>query len=71
MENLTFTSAINFLGMQHEKLVRDVYTKTMVGNHIDFVVMDIGLVLNPKWPYTGATPDGVVGCRYCGRFAQL
>ena len=30
MENLTFTSAINFLGMQHEKLVRDVCTKTII-----------------------------------------
>ena len=30
--------------------------------HENFSVVDSGLRLNPKWPYMGATPDGVVMC---------
>lgn len=24
-----------------------------------------GLIVNPKWPYLGASPDGIVQCTYC------
>ena len=28
---------------------------------------DAGLVLNPKWPHIGASPDGAISCSCCGR----
>ena len=27
-----------------------------------------GLVLNPKWPHLGASPDGLVQCDCCGKW---
>ena len=39
----------------------------MMGSHHDFAVTNIGLVLNPKWPHIGASPDGAVSYSCCGR----
>ena len=32
----------------------------------EFSYTAAGLVVNPKYPYLGATPDGWVGCDCCG-----
>jgi len=26
---------------------------------------DSGLIINPQWPYIGASPDGIVDCKCC------
>ncbi len=39
----------------------------MLENHRDFSVSDSGLMINPKWPFLGASPDGVVNCYCCNR----
>ena len=39
----------------------------MKESHSNFSVCDVGLVINPKWPYLGATPDGKVSCTCCGK----
>ena len=36
-------------------------------HHTNFTVSSSGLVLNPKWPHLGASPDGIVNCSCCGR----
>ena len=35
-------------------------------SHEDIAVHSCGLVINPAYPYLGATPDGVVLCKCCG-----
>ena len=34
--------------------------------HQDFKVNDNGFIINPQWPFLGATPDGSVSCACCG-----
>ena len=34
--------------------------------HAHFSLFDSGLVLNPEWPFLGASPDGTVHCDCCG-----
>lgn len=38
----------------------------MQEEHDNFAVIESGLRLNAKWPYLGASPDGVVICKCHG-----
>ena len=35
--------------------------------HTNFTIRDSGLVINPLWPFIGASPDGVISCTCCGQ----
>ena len=37
-----------------------------MSSHDSVVFQKSGLVINPKYPYIGASPDGVVSCMCCG-----
>lgn len=66
-ELFRFTSAATRWGSVHEKPAREAYTKIMQSLHEDFTVEDSGLVFNCEWPHLGATPDGIINCKCCGR----
>ena len=66
-EAFCFTSKQTVWGCTHEKLAKDLYVKEMKQKHFDFQVVNSGFVINPAWPYIGATPDGIVSCTCCGR----
>ncbi|XP_033755205.1 uncharacterized protein LOC117338114 [Pecten maximus] len=51
----SFTSAPTSYGKANELIAKQMYIKQS-GNHIH----DIGLVINPKLPFIGATPDAIV-----------
>ena len=36
-------------------------------SHENFTVSDSGLHINPKWPFMGASPDGLVDCNCCSK----
>ena len=36
-------------------------------SHVDFEVHNCGLIIDPAYPYLGASPDGIVNCKCCGR----
>ncbi|CAK6972964.1 uncharacterized protein LOC125246229 isoform X2 [Scomber scombrus] len=55
MNNLSY-------GCKHETEARRAYEKQMGLEHEGFSCMDSGLWLSPKWPYMGASPDGMVRC---------
>ena len=38
----------------------------MKKKHVQFAVTELGLVLDPLYPFLGATPDGLVSCGCCG-----
>ena len=45
----------------------DSYKELRKTTLVRFSIGDSGLVLNPKWPHLGASPDGIVQCECCGR----
>ncbi|CAM4622664.1 unnamed protein product [Leuciscus chuanchicus] len=49
-------------GCKHEAQARGVYEKLMGRDHAGISCMDSALWLNPKWPYMGSSPDGIVVC---------
>ena len=53
-------------GCKHESQARQQYEQTMCKHHENFTVCDSGLRINPKWPFMGATPDGITQCNCCG-----
>ena len=66
-ESFCFTSKQTAWGCKHEKSARDEYMKVTREQHTKFAVQDSGLVINPKWPFIGASPDGIVSCQCCGK----
>ncbi|CAG2192646.1 unnamed protein product [Mytilus edulis] len=64
-----FTNKATRWGCDHEKTVRQKYVDRRKDNHEIFEMKDSGLVLNSsffKFPYLGASPDGIANCDYCG-----
>ena len=52
-------------GCCHEKQARQVYEAQMQAKHENFLASDSGFHVNPKWPFLGASPDGLVTCDCC------
>ncbi|KAJ8038812.1 hypothetical protein HOLleu_16347 [Holothuria leucospilota] len=61
-----FSSSATKWGCSHESEARENYADIMMKNHDNFSVFDSGLVLNDKYPYIGASPDGRVTYDCCG-----
>lgn len=51
-------------GLKHELDAVEQYRKTME-EHENFILNDVGLVINPRWPQLGASPDKIVYCECC------
>ena len=66
-EELAFTSKQTNWGQKQEKAAKELYLKINISNHDQLVVTDSGLVINPQWSYMGASPDGIIECKYCGK----
>jgi len=66
-EAFAFVSKQTDWGCKHEKKARDIYYSINSKLHDNLQVLDSGLVLNPEWPFIGASPDGVIQCSCCGR----
>ena len=62
-----FTTSATKWGCDHERSARDAYQKLQEKTHINFSISMSGLVLNPKWPHLGASPDGFIQCDCCGK----
>lgn len=62
-----FSSAATNWGITHETDAREKYTEIMSESHEGFIVSDSGLHINPKWPFMGASPDGISKCHCCGK----
>ena len=46
--------------------MRATYAEQMQASHDNFQIELSGFVINPDFPYIGATPDGMVSCDCCG-----
>ena len=65
-ELFRFTTAATRWGCTHERSARDCYKGFREKAHTHFSLLDSGLILNPEWPFLGASPDGTVHCDCCG-----
>lgn len=54
-------------GRTNEDTARSGYCREQKIRHTQFLCTPAGLVVNPNYPYLGATPDGWVDCECCGR----
>lgn len=60
-----FSTAATEWGKQHEKEARLKYTAELEKRHKNFSITENGLIINPDFPFIGATPDGLTKCDCC------
>ena len=60
-----FTSAACKYGCDHEDTARLKYFELMGKVHKKLIVIQSGFILDPMYPFLGATPDGLVHCEWC------
>ena len=61
-----FVSVVCSYGLQFEDTARKEYMAAMKEVHIDFVINKSGLIIDPIYPFMGASPDGLICCTCCG-----
>ena len=61
-----FRSIASDWGCMHEDEARAAYVDVVSKEHQNFSIKTSGLIINPCWPYIGASPDGIVECSCCG-----
>jgi hypothetical protein len=61
-----FTVAATKWGCDHERVAIEKYVREMSVLHDNFILEENGLLINPKFPYMGASPDSIVKCDCCG-----
>lgn len=54
-------------GITHETDGKLFYMDNLKNNHTNFSVNNSGLIINPKFPFIGASPDGIICCDCCGK----
>ena len=67
-EAYRFSSAATVWGCEHESAAVDEFLEWFVVDHTDIQYCKSGLVVNEKFPFLGASPDGVVECSCHGKF---
>ena len=65
-EEVRFTSAATTWGCDHEAIALEQYCVEMTTQHEGFTIKSCGLLINPKFPEIGASPDAIVSCQCCG-----
>ena len=50
----------------YEKVAVQEFKQKVSPSHTSFELKFTGLHVNPKFPYLGASPDGLVSCECCG-----
>ena len=54
-------------GIENETTAQEEYIVTMSSSHASFKCDLAGLVINPLYPFLGASPDGFTECDCCGK----
>ena len=66
-EAFSFSSKATRLGQKQEKLALSRYENSQSQHHESLKISASGLILNPKWPFLGASPNGIVNCSCCSK----
>lgn len=64
-EKHIFSSMATNHGKKYEPIAREDYIDSLKQNHKNFSVIQCGLIVNEKYPYFGASPDGIINCDCC------
>lgn len=64
-ESVKFSTAATRWGCEHERSAISEYKKAAQQQHDCLKVSESGLVVHPKYPFLGASPDGLVDCECC------
>ena len=65
-EAFCITSKQTDWGCKHEQTARDLYMEKSLRHHPDLQIQGSGLVINPQWPFLGASPDAIMTCKCYG-----
>ncbi len=61
-ETTKYFSKATCYGCEHEQITYDAYKKKAISKHLNFSLSKSGLVLDPNYPFLGASPDGTIKC---------
>ena len=73
IKSICYPKAFSFItkatswGFRHEKLAQEIYYNTNKSKHNNLCLTESWLVISSQWPFVGASLDGVVNCKCCGR----
>ena len=59
-----FRSIATDWGIEHENAAKECYFSIFSSSNL--TIRDSGLIINPNYPYIGASPDAIVECKCCG-----
>ena len=60
-----FKTAATKWGCDHERVAQEKYIQLSQHSHDEFNFQEAGLFLSTKYPFVGASPDGLVKCLWC------
>ena len=66
-ESTKFSSRATTWGCEHEKKALEEYQIQAAAQHQEVDISESGLVVHPSFPHLGASPDGLVSCKCCGK----
>lgn len=66
-EKFIFESKQTNHGKKNEPYARSDYVHKQKKSHSTLTCVQSGLVINNKYPFFGASPDGIIECECCGR----
>ena len=52
--------------IEYENATKECYFSIFSSSHENLTIRDSGLIINPNYPYIGASPDAIVECKCCG-----
>ena len=55
-----FRSIATDWGIEHENAAKECYFSIFSSSHENLTIRDSGLIINPNYPYIGASPDATV-----------
>ena len=65
-EEFSFYTKQTTWGIKQKKKAQNcILAKFHKHSHIDLCIVESGLVINPKCPFIGASPDGIISCGCC------
>lgn len=54
-------------GKRNEEVAKTKLKKLLAEQHMNPTILPAGLMIDRKFPFLGATPDGIIICECCGR----
>ncbi|KAL3888115.1 hypothetical protein ACJMK2_000495 [Sinanodonta woodiana] len=63
---MPFYSAATTWGTKNEQTAKMEYSALVTSKHVNYKLVDSGLIINERYLQFGASPDGMISCECCG-----